>query len=435
MPLYNADRFLEQAIQSVLNQTYSNFELICIDDASQDSTRDIVEKYIADSKVKLFCNLKRMGAAESRNRGLKIAHGEYITFWDGDDYFDRELLAEFIKKCSDKDFDIFVFQYANVESNRIGSVVEDCHSKAHIEKFGKVYRLKDCDLIEFFRFSPATWNKIYRMDFIIENSIYFQNLESSNDVYFSEKAIILSKNIINNFTGRAMLHAREHNTASRISSYRNPMCAYKAVLAIGEELQHRKPVADIYHYFYLKAYITLRDAIIKAPDEKTIAEFGNFIKKGGIDRVIECGEEHFDMIKPVVKNKVLSLKECVLSRNWAKERQTYDDLEIFFYERGSSFFGTMKRWHAEGKKIGIWGIGKRGVYVINECLNNKIEFDYLLDSDIEKVGKRYFYKEISSIDNYRNCDVVVFTTRGIFNQEASLLWKKAIDAEFILEVY
>ena len=90
MPLYNAEKYLPEALQSVLNQTYKEFELICIDDCSTDRTRSIVEEFREkDARIKVLINEEHSGAALSRNKGIKMAEGEYIVFLDGDDIFDE----------------------------------------------------------------------------------------------------------------------------------------------------------------------------------------------------------------------------------------------------------------------------------------------------------------------------------------------------------
>ena len=86
MPLYNAERFLDETIQSVLNQTYKNYELIIIDDCGQDGSLDIAKKYAKqDKRIKIYSNKENKGIAYSRNRGLHEARGEYIALLDDDD--------------------------------------------------------------------------------------------------------------------------------------------------------------------------------------------------------------------------------------------------------------------------------------------------------------------------------------------------------------
>ncbi|MGB4660440.1 MAG: glycosyltransferase [Mobilitalea sp.] len=84
MPAYNAEKYIQKAIDSVLNQTYRNFELIIIDDCSQDSTMDIVNIYI-DKRIHIIHNPKNSGIAYSRNAGLDYSTGKYIAIMDDDD--------------------------------------------------------------------------------------------------------------------------------------------------------------------------------------------------------------------------------------------------------------------------------------------------------------------------------------------------------------
>lgn len=86
MPVYNKEKHLESSINSILNQSYSNIELIIVDDSSIDNSRDILEKYKFNPKIKIFYNEKNQGCYYSRNLGIKNASGDYIGFQDSDDY-------------------------------------------------------------------------------------------------------------------------------------------------------------------------------------------------------------------------------------------------------------------------------------------------------------------------------------------------------------
>lgn len=100
MPLYNIKNYVKRAIDSVITQSYKNWELIIIDDYSNDGTWEILESY-SDIRIKKIRNKENKGPAYSRNRGLKLAKGEYITFLDGDDYLDSDKFKsqiEFMKK-------------------------------------------------------------------------------------------------------------------------------------------------------------------------------------------------------------------------------------------------------------------------------------------------------------------------------------------------
>ena len=89
VPVYNGEEHLDRCIQSILDQDYINMEIILIDDCSSDTSRKICEKFsLKDQRVKVFYNEKNMGIYETRNKGIGLANGEYITFVDDDDYIE-----------------------------------------------------------------------------------------------------------------------------------------------------------------------------------------------------------------------------------------------------------------------------------------------------------------------------------------------------------
>ena len=100
-PVYNSEKYLEETILSVINQTYKNWELLLIDDCSTDGSYKIIEKYLVDERIKYFKNKKNSGPAITRNIGLNEAKGEYIAFLDSDDiwnYNKLELQIDYMKK-------------------------------------------------------------------------------------------------------------------------------------------------------------------------------------------------------------------------------------------------------------------------------------------------------------------------------------------------
>ena len=103
MPSYNTAQYIAETIQSVINQTYQNWELIIVDDCSSDDT-DIVVGKIKDPRIKYIKNQRNSGAAVSRNRALRMANGRWVAFLDSDDLWKPEKLEKQIgfmtkKKC------------------------------------------------------------------------------------------------------------------------------------------------------------------------------------------------------------------------------------------------------------------------------------------------------------------------------------------------
>lgn len=112
MPSWNTDRFIAESIQCVIDQTYTNWELLIVDDCSTDNTDSIVNPFLKDKRIKYFKNKKNCGAALTRNRALRMAQGEWIAFLDSDDIWAPDKLMwqiKFMKKNN------LVFSYHEYE--------------------------------------------------------------------------------------------------------------------------------------------------------------------------------------------------------------------------------------------------------------------------------------------------------------------------------
>jgi len=112
MPAYNAERFIEEAIRSVMSQTFQEWELIVLDDCSADSTASMVEKLACeDDRITLIRNEKNMGVARTRNRGLDLCRGNYIALLDSDDVWHPEKLEKQVKLAEETGADIIYCSY------------------------------------------------------------------------------------------------------------------------------------------------------------------------------------------------------------------------------------------------------------------------------------------------------------------------------------
>ena len=95
MPAYNAEKFISQAINSVINQSYDKWELIVIDDCSKDDTAQIIREYeLQDKRIRRIVNEENLGASKTRNKGVSLAHYDWVAFLDCDDMWEREKLEK-----------------------------------------------------------------------------------------------------------------------------------------------------------------------------------------------------------------------------------------------------------------------------------------------------------------------------------------------------
>lgn len=118
MPTYNCDKFIIKAINSVINQTYKNWELIVVDDYSMDKTYDILQNYIdKDNRIKYFKLYKNSGAAIARNKAIEVATGKYIAFLDSDDIWIPEKLSKQIKYMEENQYNFTCTSFRRINEN------------------------------------------------------------------------------------------------------------------------------------------------------------------------------------------------------------------------------------------------------------------------------------------------------------------------------
>ena len=126
-PTYNCGKFIARTIDSVLAQTYQNWEMIIVDDCSKDDPKDVVEKYIEnDSRIKYECLETNSGAAVARTRAMELATGQYMAFLDSDDIWKPEKLERQIKFMEDNNINFSCTEYEQIDEqdNKLGRVIK-----------------------------------------------------------------------------------------------------------------------------------------------------------------------------------------------------------------------------------------------------------------------------------------------------------------------
>ena len=179
MPVYNVEKYLDKAIKSVLVETLTDFELILVNDGSTDKSKEICEKYVnLDERVKLI-NQENMGAHLARNNALKIALGDYVCFFDSDDYVDKDMLSDMyslaIKNKSDLIISGFnIDTYYNRDEYIVQKYIPYTSNNENIECFNDKTAFRKIAYKNFDRnmFYPP-WNKLYKTSYLKNNNIEF----------------------------------------------------------------------------------------------------------------------------------------------------------------------------------------------------------------------------------------------------------------------
>ena len=173
IPVYNVEKYLNQCLDSILNQTFTDWECILIDDGSVDNSGKICDEYGEKDNRFIVIHQKNAGVSVARNAGLQIARGEWIGFVDSDDYIDSNTFEDVLKKI----------QGTNVDLVQWGIVLE-VDGEVLLRKFPKQGILNEKDLFEYFE--PSTCHKLFKKSIITANKIMFpEGLTLSEDRYFS----------------------------------------------------------------------------------------------------------------------------------------------------------------------------------------------------------------------------------------------------------
>ncbi len=187
VPVYNAEKYLDKTITSLIEQTLEEIEIICVNDGSTDKSEEILNKYkIIDSRVKVITQ-KNLGQSAARNTGIKAARGEYVGFLDSDDWADINAFEKLYNKADGGDIVIGNICTYNEKLNTYN--YDDSYLSINVfpkDLFDKKFLPSECtDFL--FRISVTPWNKIYRRDFILKNNLFFyENLNFEDNLFFLE---------------------------------------------------------------------------------------------------------------------------------------------------------------------------------------------------------------------------------------------------------
>ncbi len=195
IPIYNAEKYLNKCLDSLLVQTLLEFEIICVDDGSTDRSLCILNEFAERDDRIIIMHQKNMYAGIARNNGLKIARGKYILFLDADDLFSNNLLFNTVNKAEKTDSEIVIYNGYIYRDDKNDIKETPWLIKENCIPEKDVFSAEECSDFLFNLTTPAPWNKLYRHEFIKKNHLLFQNIKRANDLYFTYTAFINARKI------------------------------------------------------------------------------------------------------------------------------------------------------------------------------------------------------------------------------------------------
>lgn len=220
VPIYNVERYLEQCLDSIVSQSFEDFEAICINDGSTDGSRSIVQRYIeADARFRVI-DKENSGYGASMNQGLRAARGEFVAILESDDFFESDALATLHDLAAREEADVakgnFWFYWSTpAERRELFEFVDGDMDR------GAVHPL---DVPQVFYRKPSIWSALYRRSFLVGNEIEFLETPGASyqDAGFNFKVWACARRIA--CTRKALLSYRQDNESSSVNSPSKVFC-------------------------------------------------------------------------------------------------------------------------------------------------------------------------------------------------------------------
>ena len=227
IPVYNAEKYIGECLDSLRRQTLKNIEIICVDDGSKDGTLEILQKYAAeDKRIKVFCQENQYAGA-ARNFGMDNASGRYMLFLDADDFFDENLLEKTYREAERCQAEVVLFggQSYDDKSKEIKPMPWLLNTSVLPKEVP--FSCRETGGMLLSAFSPAPWTKLFRSDLIRRNRLRFQALQNSNDVFFVFCATCLASKITY-LDEKFVYYRRGSGSSLQSTKKKQPLCFLEA---------------------------------------------------------------------------------------------------------------------------------------------------------------------------------------------------------------
>ena len=228
IPVYNCEEFLEETFDCVLNQTFKDFEVICVDDGSEDNSLQILNDYAKkDNRIHVF-HQENGGGGVARNFALTKAKGKYIYFMDADDLMELTALEETYELMEKNNVDFLVFKALEYD------YIENKYNKHWYFSMDTIYEAVGDDVFHYkdigesiFHISATPWGKLYNRQFILDNNSQFGTTKAFHDNEFYWNNLFNSKRIL--FYNKILYYRRVHSNSIQHSKGKNFLDIFPAL--------------------------------------------------------------------------------------------------------------------------------------------------------------------------------------------------------------
>lgn len=410
IPVYNAEPYLEECLNSILNQTFKEIEILCIDDCSMDrSIEKIRHMAHSDSRITLIQNERNLGAGETRNRGIELVKGEFFFFLDADDFLAYDALEKLYCYAQSQELQLCFCSHINYfdadKSTGKSPHTTDVFLKKYREQ---VFSWNDVQRFLYQNIYCVPWNRLYQTEFVRNSSIRFPPLKNSEDLFFGNALVTLAERMGVVDSDHPLVYYRRGRQGQISATVaQNPYCMLEAVKLLFDFLKDNHKLDGMqkgYHSSVLELLLFpiqvtgYSEQVVKHVVEEGFPEIG----------MTNLTQDDFSSIATYEKycELLLGRKSIMDPYMVAIEK---DKKKMKFLER-------FLRQHSEKKKA-LWGMGRKGQALLCEMKNRNCEFDYYIDVNSGKNNKAL--KEIH-IDKYEEIadqlDYIMLTNRKYYEE-------------------
>lgn len=289
IPIYKVEKYIEECLVSVLNQTLKEIEVICVNDATPDNSMDIVEHYAKTDNRIIIINKESGGVSAARNAGLNIAAGEYVYFMDSDDYIIEDTLESLYKEAKEHDLDTIYFDADSFFEN---DELEEKH-KSYKEYYHRTADYSEvvsgqqilANMVVYNEFRPSPCLQMNRRSMLAENEINFypgiiheDNLFSLSVTLYSKRA----KHIAKSFYKRRVRGDSIMTGINLVNSCEGYFVCIKQILPLIIKEVTEPEIMNA----YMQRLRTMRNNAVKSSKQFTIEDKANIFSRIENDSVL-----------------------------------------------------------------------------------------------------------------------------------------------------
>ena len=307
VPVFNREKYIKKCIESIINQTYKNIEIIFINDGSTDESLSIIQKYqISDDRINII-NQSNSGVSAARNNGIKNSTGDYIMFVDSDDYVDSGMINKCVESLKNADILISGFTYVFKDENRDRKYESSfiCDSKEFVQR----YFMESFEKILLF--GPIS--KLYKKSIIYKYKIKFnEDYSICEDGMFVFDYLLKCKKISG--ITESFYSYVQHDEESLVSKYHSNAFEaiwelYNKIVKFINENNGKMKIIDIVNYSFVHRFLWCIDTIYRKSNLTTEEKYSIlkiYILEDRFQKLlIKCKEKsiRYKLIKFLLENK------------------------------------------------------------------------------------------------------------------------------------